>query len=174
MTELALSSGSVALQDAFERVFGGAGMQVRRGVDPAAAGLLLAPCVSETDGWDAVAAELTRSFAQVQQYTAGMEAGARKHVIVLIPAAAAMGDPQQPRASALAGGLLSMFRTFALEFRKGGTSANALMYELANGEVAGGDALAATVGALVGQSAAHITGQEVFAWSGQDSGRLRP
>jgi len=142
------------------------------------AGLLVAPALSMTEGpdrWANTAAELTSVFSLVQAYVrneALREHG--RHVVALIPAGAAMGDAQDPATSALAGGMLSLFRTLALEFAKFDMTANCLMVDQVNGRLAGAQEVAAMIRSLVDQRHATISGQQIFAFGARDAGRLRP
>ena len=169
MKQVRLVAGDPVLERLFAAALTAAGTETIRGAAPAAP-LLLAPATPRERDWSGVAQELTSAFRTLQEH-ARANGG---HVVALLPAAAAMGDPGQPALSAFAGGMLSLLRTCALEFRKANVSANSLMYELRDGQLVGGAALVAAIAALVEQDAAVITGQEVFAWSGADAGRLRP
>ena len=127
------------------------------------------------DAWTSVAEELTRTFELLQRFArraiANKSAG---HAIVLLPSAAAMGDPSDSAGSALAGGMLSLVRTLALEFRKLGMTANAVLFERAE-DTLGHDAdLAALVELLVAQPGTAISGQTIYACNASDAGRLHP
>lgn len=144
----------------------------------AAASILLLPTLAQhgqPDSWTAVAQELTRSFCLIQSFVraaVGRQAGG--HVVALLPAAAAMGDPADHGMSALAGGMLSLVRTLALEFRKLGMSANALLFEQTGVSLAHSGEIAALAQALVSQPGHAVSGQSIFAWAGADAGRLHP
>jgi hypothetical protein len=85
-----------------------------------------------------------------------------------------MGDPLNSGSSGLAGGMLSLFRTLALELKKVNMTANSVLYECADGRLVGSTDLASVIATLIGQHDGAITGQEIFAFAGQDAGRLRP
>lgn len=120
--------------------------------------------VTNVAGWDGVADALSVVFAGCQRIVTD---GTPRSITLLIPAACAMGDPGDGAGSALAGGLLSLARTWAIELRKTGVPVNCLMV----------DGLAACADLLVtlaGQPGCAITGQEIFVAGGSDVGRLRP
>jgi hypothetical protein len=85
-----------------------------------------------------------------------------------VPAADAMGDPDDAAGSALAGGLLSLGRTWAIELRKTGVPVNCVMVDA---DLAACAPLLAT---LAQQPDCAMTGQEIFVAHGSDVGRLRP
>ena len=119
--------------------------------------LVLVPTLetgNPAEAWERVAEELTRNFELIQRFV--RLAIARKsggHVVVLLPAKAAMGDPSDSAAAALAGGMLSLVRTLALEFRKLGMTANMVLFESASG---------------------GTVGQAIYATGASDAGRLHP
>ncbi len=141
-------------------------------------GLLVAPALpvaAAQNVWSTVAEALTDAFEEVQRYVRANTSSKRGgHVVALLPAEAGMGDPEDSGSSALAGGMLSMFRTLALELRKLGMTANVVLYEHADGRVAGAEDVASAISMLIRQGSGTITGQEIFAFAGQDAGRLRP
>lgn len=139
-------------------------------------GLLIAPVLaSHGDGerWSGVASVLTEAFVEIQRFVAA-RSGLPGHVVAVLSARAAMGEPADPEGSALAGGMLSLMRTLALELQRAGISANTLMCEHDGEQLTGSPELAALVHALVNQAGTALTGQEVFVCNGRDVGRLRP
>ena len=94
---------------------------------------------------------------------------------VVLPAKAAMGDPSSSAAAARAGGMLSLVRTWALEFRKLGMTANMVLFESASGGTVGhaGD-VAVLIKTLVTQMGGAISGQAIYATGASDAGRLHP
>ena len=144
--------------------------------DDCAGALLIAPELGRepaANDWPAVAAALTAAFAAIQTFVA-RRSGRPAHVVALVPAMAAMGDPQDPTGSALAGAMLSLFRTLALELKKVGTTTNTLLVGRAGEQLHGAADIAGLIRSLIVQTHATITGQEIFACSGLDTGRLRP
>lgn len=141
-------------------------------------GLLVAPALpvaAAHDVWQAVAEALTDAFEEIQRYVRANTSSKRSgHIVALLPAEAGMGDPRDSGASALAGGMLSMFRTLALELKKLGMTANVVLYEHVDGRIAGAEDVASAISMLIKQRSGAITGQEIFAFAGQDAGRLRP
>jgi NAD(P)-dependent dehydrogenase (short-subunit alcohol dehydrogenase family) len=139
-------------------------------------GLLVAPAVaSRGDGerWSSVASVLTEAFAEIQRFVAARP-GLQGHVIAVLDARAAMGNPADPDGSALAGGMLSLMRTLALELQRAGISANTLMCEQDGERLLGAPELTALVRVLASQAGTALTGQEIFVCNGRDVGRLRP
>lgn len=131
--------------------------------------------IDATDTWTCVAEELTRNFELIQRFVRRMIArNSAGHVIVLLPAAAAMGDPSDGGASALAGGMLSLVRTLALELKKFGMTANAVLFERAGGAMGHTVEVAALVETLAAQRGGAISGQAIYACSASDAGRLHP
>ncbi|WP_371881407.1 hypothetical protein [Caballeronia sp. S22] len=121
--------------------------------------------------WDTVQHELTGVFRLVQQYIRAVSAEGRGgHIFGLVPANAAMGDPADCHGSALAGGMLSFWRTLALEVVKFRMTANIVLY----GERTDWGDLAAMIHTLMSQNQGTITGQEIYADAGRDGGRLHP
>jgi hypothetical protein len=122
-------------------------------------------------GWDSVQHELTNVFRLVQGcIRASSTEGRGGHLFGLVPANAAMGDPADCHGSALAGGVLSLWRTLALEVVKFKMTANVVLY----GERTDWRDLAAMIQTLLSQSHGTITGQEIYADAGLDGGRLHP
>ncbi|HFJ0421403.1 hypothetical protein [Pseudomonas aeruginosa] len=101
-------------------------------------------------------------------------------LISLLPGDAAMGDPAQFVNSTLAGAMLSLFRTVALELRKKPITANTLMYSTASeaasssAVLADPAAIAALIEALLASSTGCVNGQEIYAQGAADVGRLHP
>jgi hypothetical protein len=145
--------------------------------DPPTA-IVVAPALAEEDPgsiWREVANELTRNFELVQSYVRQCIANKRRgHVVALLPAAAAMGDPADSGTSALCGGMLSFVRTLALELRKLDMTVNAVFFESRDGNPEHAGELAALLQTLGGQAGHAITGQAIYACAGCDAGRLHP
>ena len=140
--------------------------------------LVVAPALAPEragDDWRDVATELTRNFELIQRFVRSAIAQKRGgHLVALLPAAAAMGDPLDGGTSALTGGMLSLVRTLALEFRKLGMTANAVLYDRAGSGIEHAAAVASLVQTLVAQPGNAISGQTIFACSAGDTGRLHP
>ncbi|MBK4720909.1 hypothetical protein JJL56_18770 [Azospirillum sp. YIM DDC1] len=148
-------------------------------------GLLLAPAF--VDGPDDPTVDdlldvLTSCFSCVKAAVASFEERAVVgRVIALLPGGATMGEPGEAINSALAGAMLSLFRTVALEMRTTPVTVNTLVYamhtadEPAGGELLGDpEALASMIASLLGSGARGINGQEIYALAGADVGRLHP
>ena len=128
-----------------------------------------------SDAWSRIAAELTRNFELIQQYVCrAIEQRSGGHVVALLPAGAAMGDASDTPASALSGGMLSLFRTLALELRKLDMTVNTILYEVGGDGIAYTAEVAALLTTLTAQANGAITGQEIYACNGNDAGRLHP
>ncbi|MFP3570437.1 hypothetical protein SB772_41045, partial [Paraburkholderia sp. SIMBA_030] len=79
--------------------------------------------------WDSVQHELTDVFRVVQEFVQRTSPEGRGgHLLALAPAEAAMGDPADCHGSALAGGVLSLWRTLSLEVVKFKMTANVVLY----------------------------------------------
>lgn len=127
------------------------------------------------DQWSTVSNELTRNFERIQRHVKRcIETQSAGHVLALLPAAAAMGDPSDVATSALIGGMLSLVRTLTLEFRKLGMSANAVMFDCSGDKLEHAEDVAALVQTLITQPGHAITGQVIYACAGSDAGRLHP
>lgn len=158
------------------------GQDVRNGsytdAAPDVTTLVVVPSIGARDTndlWAAVNDELTRNFELIQQHVKRrIESNSVGHVVALLPAAAAMGNPSDVAASALVGGMLSLVRTLTLEFRKLGMSANAVMFDFRGDALAHAEDVAAMVQTLVTQPGHAITGQTIYACAGSDAGRLHP
>ncbi|VTZ65465.1 hypothetical protein [Sinorhizobium medicae] len=101
--------------------------------------------------------------------------GVPGRLISILPAEAAMGDPNDIVGSSLAGAMLSLFRTTALELKGTSSSANTLMYHRStSGRIGEPQALAAMIDTLLDAGSAAVNGQEIFAAGAADVGRLRP
>jgi hypothetical protein len=87
-----------------------------------------------------------------------------------------MGDPASVCNSAVAGALLSFLRTTALELRKTKVTANTIMYHDASDQLgtASQASAAALVQFLLDVDAGAVNGQEIYAASAADVGRLHP
>jgi len=139
--------------------------------------LILAPIASEElDQPDAVTKVLTRSFSLMKAALASWGPGADGRISVMLPGEAAMGEPASPNASAVAGAMLSLSRTVALETRKGRSTVNTIMYgpALAAHSLGCFEAVAVQVVALLRPASRGINGQEIFATGAVDVGRLHP
>jgi hypothetical protein len=136
-------------------------------------GLLLAPAIADGAAdapLDDVVDVLTSSFIYLKAALASFEDRAvAGRVIALLPGDATMGDPGDVVNSAIAGAMLSLFRTVALELRRTSITANTLMYSA--DETAG---LATLINSLLDPDAHSINGQEIYACGGADVGRLHP
>ncbi|MBM9464396.1 hypothetical protein JL108_13125 [Aeromicrobium sp. YIM 150415] len=91
-------------------------------------------------------------------------------IAVLLPADAALGRANASLAGALTDGLMSFFRTIAIELRKEDISVNVVFYDSLDEEDA------AVVGALLGayRNALAITGQETYTGRGPNLGKVKP
>lgn len=140
--------------------------------------IIIAPALSArapAPSWSEVAEELTRNFEFIQRFVRQCIAGKRGgHVVALLPALAAMGDPSDSGTSALCGGMLSLVRTLALELRKVEMTANAVFFQREGGNAGHARELAALLQTLVAQAGHAITGQAIYACGGADAGRLHP
>lgn len=159
------------------------------GSDPVTAVGTLAPCDclvlapvgrramdQVEDAADAVA----DSFALIQAALAAWQPDRPGRLLILLPGEAAMGDPGRPVESALAGAMLSLCRTVALEVRKRPVTINAVMYrpssgtddaEAARSRWAG---VAAQIRTLAQPACRDVNGQEIFVTAALDVGRLHP
>ncbi|KAA0571519.1 SDR family oxidoreductase [Azospirillum sp. Sh1] len=148
-------------------------------------GVLLAPAfVDGPDGptVDDLLDVLTSCFSVIKAAIASFEERAvAGRVIALLPGGATMGEPGEAINSALAGAMLSLFRTVALEMRSTPVTVNTLVYatRAADGPTGGGvlgdpEALACMIASLLGSGARGINGQEIYALAGADVGRLHP
>lgn len=125
---------------------------------------------------------LATGFAYVKAAMASFEArNLSGRLISLLPGTAAMGDPARLLDSTLAGAMLSLFRTLALELRKTPITANTLMYAQTpsptNPEkmiLADIQSLAALISMLLGKDTHGVNGQEIYAQGAADVGRLHP
>ncbi|MBM7326104.1 hypothetical protein JS562_23805 [Agrobacterium sp. S2] len=119
---------------------------------------------------------LSSTFAAIKAAISVFErTGISGRLISMLPAVATMGDPDDIPGSAVAGAMLSLFRTTALELRGTGLSANTLMYRGgSNGLIEGTAGLATIIDSLVRESSTSINGQEIFVADSMDVGRLRP
>jgi hypothetical protein len=148
-------------------------------------GVLLAPAfVDGPDGptLDDLLDVLTSCFSCIKAAIASFEERAvAGRVIALLPGDATMGDPGDAINSALAGAMLSLFRTVALEMRSTPITVNTLVYAAravdepnAGGTVGDPEALASVIATLLGSGTRGINGQEIYALAGADVGRLHP
>jgi hypothetical protein len=133
--------------------------------------MLLAPPATECHGSAAVADALCRSFALIKAALATWGSDMDGRIIVLLSSEAAMGDPSNPAGSALAGAMLSLCRTVALESRKGRNTINTIMFDSMEGNA---DAVALQIVALAHPASRSVNGQEIFATGASDVGRLHP
>ncbi|TEO04740.1 hypothetical protein IPC129_31325 [Pseudomonas aeruginosa] len=124
---------------------------------------------------------LATSFIYLKAALAAFEErNAPGRLISLLPGDAAMGDPVQLVNSTLAGTMLSLFRTVALELRKTPITANTLMYstasELNSSSTVLTDtaAIASLIDVLLASSTGCVNGQEIYAQGAADVGRLHP
>ncbi|MBB5159691.1 hypothetical protein [Saccharopolyspora phatthalungensis] len=107
-------------------------------------------------------------LAEVQQVLPELSSRGGR-LVFLLPHDVALGRPHSTAASAVAGGVLSMSRTLAIELGRDGVTVNTLLY--ADGSE---PAVARQVAALVAPESAAITGQEIYVTAGSGLGRLRP
>jgi NAD(P)-dependent dehydrogenase (short-subunit alcohol dehydrogenase family) len=127
------------------------------------------------DAWSGIAAELTHILELIQHYVRrAIAQRSGGHVVALLPAGAAMGDALDTPASALSGGMLSLFRTLALELRKLDMTVNTILYEVGDDGIAYTAEVAALLATFAAQANGAITGQEIYACNGNDAGRLHP
>jgi hypothetical protein len=140
--------------------------------------LVVVPALAAHDKanvWTAVAEALACNFELIQHFVRRSIASKRAgHVVALLPATAAMGDPSDAGTSALTGGMLSLIRTLTLEFMKLGMTANAVLFERHGATLSYTEELAMLVETLVAQPGHVITGQSIYACAGTDAGRLHP
>lgn len=108
-------------------------------------------------------------LVQVQRECDRLRGGGR--LVFVLPHAPLMGASGSAAASAVAGGLLSMARTLAIELARDTVTVNTVAVDASN---AGGSALSAQLAALLGPGGETITGQEIYLTAGSDLGRLRP
>jgi NAD(P)-dependent dehydrogenase (short-subunit alcohol dehydrogenase family) len=106
-------------------------------------------------------------LTEVQRLLPGLTGSGR--LLFLLPAEAALGRPHATAAGAVAGGILSMARTLAIELARDGIAVNTVLYADAVET-----AVAHQVAALLGIEAAAVTGQEIYVTAGSGLGRLRP
>jgi NAD(P)-dependent dehydrogenase (short-subunit alcohol dehydrogenase family) len=146
--------------------------------------LIVAPAVSESSvslsNPAGVNEVLTASFAFIKATVMHFEKQAiGGRIVSLLGGEAAMGDPAAPADSAVAGAMLSLFRTVSLELRKTAITANTIVYAAADDPAslpceASAASVAAMIGTLCGADAQAINGQEIYSLGGADSGRLHP
>ena len=108
-------------------------------------------------------------LVQVLQECDRLRGGGR--LVFVLPHAPLMGASGSAAASAVAGGLLSMARTLAIELARDAVTVNTVAVD---GSSPGGSALSAQLGAFLGPGGETITGQEIYLTAGSDLGRLRP
>jgi NAD(P)-dependent dehydrogenase (short-subunit alcohol dehydrogenase family) len=108
-------------------------------------------------------------LVQVQRECERLRGGGR--LVFVLPHAPLMGASGSAAASAVAGGLLSMARTLAIELARDAITVNTLAVDAASPPVS---ALSAQLGTLLGPGGETITGQEIYLTAGHDLGRLRP
>lgn len=149
-------------------------------------GLIFAPAFSAsgtlTAGLDDMLDLLAISFVYVKAALASFETrNASGRLISLLPGNAAMGDPAQLLDSTLAGAMLSLFRTLALELRKTPITANTLMYAAVPSQsapdkmmLADTQSIAALISMFLGKETHGVNGQEIYAQGAADVGRLHP
>lgn len=140
--------------------------------------LILSPRVTsgETDVWCAAEGVIVETYAAARDFflRALERSNVHGHLIILSPADCAMGDPNDLAGSILAGALISLKRTLALEFLKHGFTANCIFVGYRNKDILDLETLARTIRLLAEQPGATITGQEIFLAAGLESGRLKP
>lgn len=123
---------------------------------------------------------LHETIAAVQRFVTSVEesTATKANIVFVIDADAAMGDSESLTEeryweATLAGALLSMSRTLAIELVKGSHTVNTVLARtewqtrLDNG-------IWQQIEVLLAQTQAIITGQQIFAVAGGDTGRLRP
>jgi NAD(P)-dependent dehydrogenase (short-subunit alcohol dehydrogenase family) len=91
--------------------------------------------------------------------------------VFVLPHAPLMGASGSVAASAVAGGLLSMARTLAIELARDAVTVNTVAVDATSPPVPG---LSAQLRTLLGSGGETITGQEIYLTAGSDLGRLRP
>jgi hypothetical protein len=113
---------------------------------------------------------LVTAFTVVRnQWDALVAAGDAGRVVVVAPAAAALGDPDRPFDSAVVGALISFVRSVAIELQKSGGSANTVLFE----ENISDRKCQDLIDVLIHKSGI-ATGQEIFVTDGLHLGRLHP
>ncbi|GAA5165350.1 MULTISPECIES: SDR family oxidoreductase [Amycolatopsis] len=115
-----------------------------------------------------IGAVLADVLADVQRALPGLT-GHSGRIVFLLPHDVALGRPHATAAGAVAGALLSMARTLAIELGRDGITVNTILY--AEGTE---PAVAGQVAALVAPAGDAVTGQEIYVTAGSGLGRLRP
>jgi NAD(P)-dependent dehydrogenase (short-subunit alcohol dehydrogenase family) len=151
-------------------------------VDGAAPAVVVVPRVPEAaalSGFsdrhlDAEVAEpLTDVLLAVQQALPALRASGAGRLVFVLPVGPVMGEPSAGAAAAVAGGVLSMARTLALELGRDGVTVNVVVVDARRLDDLG-PALAGELAALLGRGGAGLTGQEIYVTGGAELGRLRP
>jgi len=126
---------------------------------------------------DALTVNFAMTKAAINHFEKTSTAG---RLVSLVPGDAAMGDPTSLIHSAIAGGMLSLFRTVALELRKTSMTANTIMYApskdpvSAKEEMIDAHGITVLINALLSVDSHGINGQEIYSLGGADVGRLHP
>jgi NAD(P)-dependent dehydrogenase (short-subunit alcohol dehydrogenase family) len=120
-----------------------------------------------------VAEPLADVLLAVQQALPALRAAGAGRLVFVLPVGPVMGEPSAGAAAAVAGGVLSMARTLAIELGRDGVTVNVVVVDpLRLDEL--GPALAGEFAALLGNGGAGLTGQEIYVTGGVELGRLRP
>lgn len=140
--------------------------------------LILNPRVpsGEADVWCAAEDAIVETYTAARNFflRALERSNLHGHLIILTPADCAMGDPDDLAGSILVGALISLKRTFALEFIKHGFTANCIFFVYQDKDILDLETLVRTIRLLTEQPGATMTGQEIFLAAGLEGGRLRP
>ena len=114
---------------------------------------------------------LMAAFAAVQHHWASITtAQSHGRIIVVAPAAAALGDPDRPLDAAVVGGLISFVRSIAIELQRCGATAHILFFD----ETPHDPAVQAMIATLVDPTSSSATGQEIYLAGGATLGKLLP
>lgn len=112
---------------------------------------------------------LAAVLAAVQHTLPALRGGGR--LVVVLPHVPLMGAAGFGAAAAVAGGVLSLSRTLAIELARDAITVNVVALDAARPAEA---ALAGHLAALLGPGGEAVTGQETYLTAGADLGRLRP
>lgn len=118
---------------------------------------------------------LTACFALMKTALARFEdSGSQGRLFSVLPVDAVMGDPGDPVNSAVAGGMLSLFRTVAMELRRLPVTANTIVAPPWPADADAAAGAAAMLRALCAPDMQQVNGQEIYAAAAADVGRLHP
>ncbi len=112
---------------------------------------------------------LEEVLGAVQDELAHLQPAGR--LVFVLPAAPLMAVTGGAAGSAVAGGVLSIARTLAIELARESVTVNVVAVDA---DCAATSALTAQLTTLLGPGGEQITGQEIYLTAGSDLGRLRP